>query len=80
MDAFLFSTPVGYSAVCSQMEVRWRYAKSCLTLTPLSSFEDFVECFALWAEESPDGANSVFNTISNHQESQITVCTLTLIL
>jgi len=39
-------------------------------------FEDFIECFSLWAEESPDGASSVFNTISNFQESQITVCIL----
>jgi hypothetical protein len=58
---------------------KWRSVRLLLgydlvLLTAFSSFDDFVECFSLWAEESPDGASSVFNTISGYQESQITVC------
>jgi hypothetical protein len=58
---------------------KWRSVRLLLgydwvVLTTSSSFDDFVECFSLWAEESPDGASSVFNTIAGYQESQITVC------
>jgi hypothetical protein len=57
---------------------KWRSVRLLLgydlvVLTTLFSFDDFVECFSLWAEESPDGASSVFNTIAGYQESQITV-------
>ena len=36
-------------------------------------YEDFTECYALWCEEEPDASSSVYNTVSQHMESLITV-------
>ena len=41
-------------------------------------YEDFTECFSLWCEEQPDASSSVFNTVSQHMESLITVRELDL--
>ncbi|KAI0299015.1 hypothetical protein B0F90DRAFT_657741 [Multifurca ochricompacta] len=35
------------------------------------TYKDFSECFPLWCEEQPNGAEGVFNTVSNFIESHI---------
>jgi hypothetical protein len=47
-------------------------------LTPTGSFflfryKDFSECFPLWCEEQPNGAEGVFNTVSSFVETHIVV-------
>jgi len=39
----------------------------------LSRYKDFSECFPLWCEEQPSGAEGVFNTVSNFIETHIVV-------
>jgi hypothetical protein len=45
--------------------------------TPLAlysfSYKDFSECFPLWCEEQPSGAEGVFNTVSSFIETHIVV-------
>lgn len=45
-----------------------RYSQS-ITL----SYKDFSECFPLWCEEQPNGAEGVFNTVSSFIETHIVV-------
>ncbi|KAJ3551013.1 hypothetical protein NM688_g4951 [Phlebia brevispora] len=57
---------------------RWNYFHSALQLAIQRSahkwtYEDFTECFSLWCEEEPDASSSVYNTVSQHMESLITV-------
>ena len=40
---------------------------------PISSYKDFSECFPLWCEEQPNGAEGVFNTVSTFIETHIVV-------
>ncbi|KAI0255531.1 hypothetical protein BJV78DRAFT_1119498 [Lactifluus subvellereus] len=35
------------------------------------TYKDFSECFPLWCEEQPNGAEGVFNTVSNFIETHI---------
>ena len=37
------------------------------------SFKDFSECFPLWCEEQPNGAEGIFNTVSSFIETHIVV-------
>jgi hypothetical protein len=37
------------------------------------SYKDFSECFPLWCEEQPSGAEGVFNTVSSFIETHIVV-------
>ena len=37
------------------------------------SYKDFSECFPLWCEEQPNGAEGVFNTVSSFIETHIVV-------
>ena len=46
----------------------------------LSRYKDFSECFPLWCEEQPSGAEGVFNTVSNFIETHIVVRALSLSL
>jgi hypothetical protein len=39
----------------------------------LVSFKDFSECFPLWCEEQPNGAEGIFNTVSSFIETHIVV-------
>jgi hypothetical protein len=39
----------------------------------LFSFKDFSECFPLWCEEQPNGAEGIFNTVSSFIETHIVV-------
>ena len=40
---------------------------------PIFSYKDFSECFPLWCEEQPNGAEGVFNTVSTFIETHIVV-------
>lgn len=40
---------------------------------PTNRYEDFSECFAMYCEEQEPGATGIFNTVSNHFESSVTV-------
>jgi hypothetical protein len=44
-----------------------------MNLIVTQSYDDFAECFSLWCEEQPDGADGVFKEISRHMESLIAV-------
>ena len=37
------------------------------------SYKDFCECFPLWCEEQPNGAEGIFNTVSSFIETHIVV-------
>jgi hypothetical protein len=39
----------------------------------IHSYKDFSECFPLWCEEQPSGAEGVFNTVSSFIETHIVV-------
>jgi hypothetical protein len=39
----------------------------------LFSYKDFSECFPLWCEEQPNGAEGIFNTVSSFIETHIVV-------
>lgn len=39
----------------------------------MNRYEDFSECFAMYCEEQEPGATGIFNTVSNHFESSVTV-------
>ena len=40
---------------------------------PIFRYKDFSECFPLWCEEQPNGAEGVFNTVSTFIETHIVV-------
>ena len=40
------------------------------------SYKDFSECFPLWCEEQPNGAEGIFNTVSSFIETHIVVRSL----
>ena len=75
VDSVLRSSPARHSACRTQVDVRLcflshpsRYSQS-ITL----SYKDFSECFPLWCEEQPNGAEGVFNTVSSFIETHIVV-------
>ncbi|KAF9074940.1 hypothetical protein BDP27DRAFT_1287102 [Rhodocollybia butyracea] len=54
---------------------RWEHFQSALQLAVQRtarkwSYEDFTECFPLYAEEDKNGASSTFNTVSDYIETQ----------
>ncbi|KAI0630834.1 hypothetical protein C8Q77DRAFT_1135434 [Trametes polyzona] len=56
---------------------RWTYFHSALQLAIQRSahkwtYEDFAECFALWCDEQPENAATIFNLVSSRLESSIT--------
>lgn len=42
----------------------------------IPSYEDFTECFALWAEQQSENATNVFTENSRFMEEVMTVCWL----
>ncbi|KAK7687325.1 hypothetical protein QCA50_009831 [Cerrena zonata] len=56
---------------------RWTHFHSALQLaiqrsTHKWTYEDFTECFSLWCEEQPEASATLFNTVAQHMESNIT--------
>ncbi|KAJ4470119.1 hypothetical protein J3R30DRAFT_3538693 [Lentinula aciculospora] len=54
---------------------RWEHFQSALQLAVQKSarkwsYEDFTQCFPLYAEEDKNGASTTFNTISDYIETQ----------
>ena len=45
-----------------------------------SSWENFTECFPVFCKEQGDQARGVFNTLSRHMESSLTVCSYSLLI
>lgn len=75
MDTVLRGSPTRDSACRTQVDVGV-FVLDSLTLPdsrPPSSYKDFSECFPLWCEEQPSGAEGVFNTVSGFIETHIVV-------
>jgi len=81
MDPVLCGSPTRDSACRAQVDVRaliFPYLRELIKNVlshdlMLSRYKDFSECFPLWCEEQPSGAEGVFNTVSNFIETHIVV-------
>ncbi|TFY66329.1 hypothetical protein EVG20_g4757 [Dentipellis fragilis] len=65
------------NAIAQTGSQRWTHFYSALQLAIQRAghkwtYEDFAECFPLWCDEQPEGAEAVFGTVSRFVESQIT--------
>ena len=75
MDPVLCGSPACHSACRTQVDVRLSPSLIPAILSNSSfSYKDFSECFPLWCEEQPNGAEGVFNTVSSFIETHIVVC------
>lgn len=79
MDPVLRGSPTRHSACFPQVDVRPFFLppthQNVIFHDDLNYFryKDFSECFPLWCEEQPSGAEGVFNTVSNFIETHIVV-------
>jgi hypothetical protein len=67
LSSLLFSVLHTSGRPCLLSFLSSRYSHSSF------SYKDFSECFPLWCEEQPNGAEGIFNTVSSFIETHIVV-------